>query len=75
MRPGVRRRLERRLDAFGAAGIPDERICLGKKSGATVERPGLTDLLAYARPGDTIVVHTLDASAGSCAKSSTASST
>jgi DNA invertase Pin-like site-specific DNA recombinase len=28
--------------------------------GATVERPGLTDLLAYARPGDTIVVHTLD---------------
>lgn len=31
-----------------------------KKSGATVERPGLTELLAYARPGDTIVVYTLD---------------
>ncbi|MFI2373203.1 recombinase family protein [Streptomyces sp. NPDC018833] len=52
--------LERQLDALGAAGIPDERIYVDKKSGATVERPGLTDLLAYARPGDTIVVHTLD---------------
>lgn len=52
--------LERQLDALGAAGIPDERIYADKKSGATVERPGLTDLLAYARPGDTIVVYTLD---------------
>ncbi|MGW0960797.1 recombinase family protein [Streptomyces gelaticus] len=52
--------LERQLDALGAAGIPDERIYVDKKSGATVERPGLTDLLAYARPGDTIVVYTLD---------------
>ncbi|MGY0063748.1 recombinase family protein [Streptomyces sp. LZ34] len=52
--------LERQLDALGAAGIPDERIYVDKKSGATVERPGLTNLLAYARPGDTIVVHTLD---------------
>ncbi|MDH2394079.1 recombinase family protein [Streptomyces sp. HNM0663] len=52
--------LERQLDALGAAGIPDERIYVDKKSGATVERPGLTDLLAYARPGDTIVLHTLD---------------
>jgi DNA invertase Pin-like site-specific DNA recombinase len=52
--------LERQLDALGEAGIPDNRIYVDKKSGATVERPGLTDLLAYARPGDTIVVHTLD---------------
>ncbi|MER5757204.1 recombinase family protein [Streptomyces sp. NPDC002088] len=52
--------LERQLNALGAAGIPDERIYVDKKSGATVERPGLTDLLAYARPGDTIVVYTLD---------------
>jgi len=52
--------LERQLDALGAAGIPDERIYVDKKSGATVDRPGLTDLLAYARPGDTIVVYTLD---------------
>ncbi|WP_434098896.1 TniB family NTP-binding protein [Streptomyces xantholiticus] len=52
--------LERQLDALGAAGIPENRIYVDKKSGATVERPGLTDLLAYARPGDTIVVYTLD---------------
>ncbi|MEU6012001.1 recombinase family protein [Streptomyces sp. NPDC047453] len=52
--------LERQLDALGGAGIPETRIYVDKKSGATVDRPGLTDLLAYARPGDTIVVHTLD---------------
>lgn len=52
--------LERQLDALTAAGIPDERTYVDKKSGATVERPGLATLLAYARPGDTVVVHTLD---------------
>jgi hypothetical protein len=31
-----------------------------KKTGATVDRPGLADLLTYARAGDAIVVHTLD---------------
>jgi DNA invertase Pin-like site-specific DNA recombinase len=41
-------------------GIPEKRIYVDKKSGATVERRGLADLLAYARPGDTVVVHTLD---------------
>ncbi|MFE9882502.1 recombinase family protein [Streptomyces sp. NPDC005784] len=52
--------LERQLDALSAAGISNERIYVDKKSGASIERPGLTDLLAYARPGDTVVVHTLD---------------
>ncbi|MFF0366386.1 recombinase family protein [Micromonospora sp. NPDC005087] len=52
--------LERQLDALGAAGISDERIFTDKKSGATVDRDGLTALLKYARPGDTIIVHTLD---------------
>lgn len=52
--------LERQLDALAAAGIPDTRIYADKKTGTTVERDGLTQLLAYARPGDTIVVHTLD---------------
>ncbi|GAA2353740.1 recombinase family protein [Streptomyces violaceusniger] len=52
--------LERQLDALRAAGIPETRIYVDKESGATVERPGLTDLLAYAWAGDTIVVHTLD---------------
>lgn len=52
--------LERQLDALAAAGIPDERIYTDKKTGATVDRDGLAALLAYARTGDTIIVHTLD---------------
>ncbi|MEU3077706.1 recombinase family protein [Streptomyces laurentii] len=52
--------LERQLDALGAAGIPESRTYVDKKSGATVERPGLAGLLAYARSGDVIVVYTLD---------------
>lgn len=52
--------LERQLDSLGAAGIPESQIWVDKKTGATVEREGLTQLMAYARAGDTIVVHTLD---------------
>ncbi len=52
--------LERQLDALAAAGIPDERIYTDKKTGASIQREGLTELLKFARPGDTIVVHTLD---------------
>jgi DNA invertase Pin-like site-specific DNA recombinase len=52
--------LERQLDALAKQGIPDERIRADKRTGATVDRPGLTALLAYARPGDTIVAYTLD---------------
>ncbi|MDL4776799.1 recombinase family protein [Actinomadura xylanilytica] len=56
----TRQSLERQLDALAAAGIGDERIYVDKKTGTTVDRDGLNALLAYARPGDTIVVHTLD---------------
>ena len=52
--------LDRQLDALADRGIPDERIYTDKKTGATAERDGLKQLLAYARPGDTIVVYTLD---------------
>jgi DNA invertase Pin-like site-specific DNA recombinase len=52
--------LERQLDALDATGIPDERIYVDKKTGATADRPGITNLLTYARPGDTIVACTLD---------------
>jgi DNA invertase Pin-like site-specific DNA recombinase len=52
--------LGRQLDALATAGIPDQRIYVDKKTGTTVDRDGLNRLLAYARPGDTIVVHTLD---------------
>ena len=56
----TRQSLVRQLDALSAAGIPDERIYTDKKTGSSLEREGLKQLLGYARPGDTIVVHTLD---------------
>ena len=56
----VKQDLDRQVDALIAAGIATERIYLDKKSGATVDRPGLRELVGYARDGDVIVVHTLD---------------
>jgi DNA invertase Pin-like site-specific DNA recombinase len=56
----TRQDLERQLDALTRAGIPAERIHTDKKTGATTDRPGLTELLGYARDGDTIVVTNLD---------------
>lgn len=52
--------LERQLDALAAAGIPVQQTWTDKKTGTTTDRDGLNQLLAYARPGDTIAVHTLD---------------
>lgn len=52
--------LERQLAALTATGIPDEQIYVDKKTGTSIDRDGLNQLLAYARRGDTIVVHTLD---------------
>ncbi len=52
--------LTRQLAALADAGIPADRIFSDKKTGVTVERDGLAALRAYARPGDTIVVYTLD---------------
>jgi DNA invertase Pin-like site-specific DNA recombinase len=52
--------LDRQLDALSAAGIPGEQIWADKKTGARIKREGLGQLLAYARPGDAVVVHTLD---------------
>ena len=52
--------LKRQLDALAGTGLPVDRIYTDKKTGTTVDRPGLAALLGYARAGDTIVVHTLD---------------
>ncbi len=52
--------LDRQIDALQAAGIDAARIYLDKKSGSTVDRPGLRAVVDYARDGDVIVVHTLD---------------
>ena len=52
--------LDRQVDALLAVGIDPKYIYRDKKSGATVQRPGLKAVLKYARSGDVIVVHTLD---------------
>ena len=52
--------LDRQIEALRAVGIEDKQIYLDKKSGSTVDRPGLQAVLQYARDGDVIVVHTLD---------------
>ena len=52
--------LDRQIDALERTGITRERIYVDKKSGATTDRPRLREVIAYAREGDVIVVHTLD---------------
>ncbi|MFG3702396.1 recombinase family protein [Micromonospora sp. NPDC047620] len=56
----TKQHLDRQIDALEKVGIPTDRIYVDKRTGATVDRDGLKTLLAYVRPGDTIVVYTLD---------------
>jgi DNA invertase Pin-like site-specific DNA recombinase len=56
----VKQDLDRQIQALIEDGVDRERIYVDRKSGATVDRPGLREVLAYARDGDVIVVHTLD---------------
>jgi DNA invertase Pin-like site-specific DNA recombinase len=56
----VKQDLDRQIDALEQVGIPRDRIYVDRKSGATTDRPGLREVIAYAREGDVIVVHTLD---------------
>ena len=50
--------LDLQLDALKQAGC--ERWFTDTVSGSTTERPGLSEALAFARPGDTLVVWRLD---------------
>src|SRR6185437_14494022 len=50
--------LDLQLDQLRAAGC--ERIFTDTMSGAKAERPGLANAMAYARPGDLLVVWKLD---------------
>lgn len=54
--------LDQQLDAFAAAGVEAEHIYTDVLSGTSTreQRPGLAALLAYARPGDAIVVVGID---------------
>lgn len=53
-----RQKLDAQLDRLTAAGI--EKVWTDKKSGKNTDRPGLAELLEYARGGDCIVVTKLD---------------
>jgi DNA invertase Pin-like site-specific DNA recombinase len=48
------------IDAMRAAGVAEEHIYVDKRTGANMDRKGLTALLGFARPGDRINVLTLD---------------
>lgn len=52
--------LELQIDALKAAGVEERDIFMEKMTGSKKERPELENLLAYAQPGDTIVVWKLD---------------
>ena len=52
--------LDAQLDRLTATGIEPERIWTDKHSGKDTDRPGLNNLLDYARSGDCIVVTKLD---------------
>lgn len=56
----TKQHLDRQIDALTKAGIPTEHLYVDKRTGSTVDRDGLKALLKFARPGDTIVVYTLD---------------
>jgi Resolvase, N terminal domain len=43
-----------------AAGVAEEHIYVDKRTGATIDRDGLTALLGFARPGDRINLLTRD---------------
>lgn len=46
---------ERQLD-----GVPLDRTFQDKASGKSAERPGLEQMLQFAREGDTVIVHSMD---------------
>ena len=54
----VKQDLDRQIDALEQIRIPRDRIYVDKKSGATTDRHGLREVIADAREGDVIVVHT-----------------
>ena len=52
--------LARQLDALGAFGVEPRRIITDKSSGKDFDRPGYRRLLRLLRPGDTLVVKSID---------------
>lgn len=55
-----RQTIDQQVDALVTVGVRRDRIYSDTMSGKRDDRPGLADLLTYARAGDTIVVVALD---------------
>jgi DNA invertase Pin-like site-specific DNA recombinase len=61
--------LDAQLTALAAAGVDTGRVFTDKLSGSVkTDRPGLTKLLDYARPGDVMIVAAIDRLGRSVAK-------
>lgn len=54
----TKQHLDQQIDALQHADV--ERVFSDKWTGRSTDRPGLRELLEYARPGDTVVVVALD---------------
>lgn len=52
--------LDRQMDALAAFGVDSERVFADKASGRDFERPEYRRMLESLRPGDTVVVKSLD---------------
>ena len=52
--------LRMQIEALRDAGVPEDSIFTDKKSGRTLNRPGLHDALLDTRPGDQLIVWKMD---------------
>jgi DNA invertase Pin-like site-specific DNA recombinase len=56
---GADQRLDRQLDEMNVLRIPFEQVFTDKQSGKNTARPGLQELLAKVKHGDTVVVESV----------------
>lgn len=52
--------LDRQLDALAAAGVPEVNVFADKASGKDFDRPAWHKLMKHLRPGDVLVVKSID---------------
>ncbi|MGX3739022.1 recombinase family protein [Klebsiella pneumoniae] len=50
----------RQEEALSKAGFQPDKICVEHASAKDTNRPGLQELLGQLRPGDTLLVHSID---------------
>ena len=52
--------VDRQIDALAPLGIPKRNLYIDKQSGKDFERPAYQELIRKLRPGDLMVVHSID---------------